>query len=502
MESRYFLCLLLSLALLGCHPRQELGGGKMINDNADLTFAGRVDVFNDMSTRSYPTDPAEIKAHRITFKGLRVVLYSVSPSNKELPQEVAYAFDFDINADKGTFNGKDYEIINNGDAFSFKTNKSIKVAPNDYIIYFFTTPGVSLKEATKVGQPFSALKEPMAYGKEDFQYDKLLGNHYYSATPTKISKSLFSDNTPGKTYEIPISNLTALNAMLSVKWQPVIKDSDYELLKDLLIFYPDVQNKKYLLFPENDTELETALGLKYPKDANYSGFSGKSLTELSSDFLYTSDVEMPYFTSSSNSTDKINVYRMIPENTMSGNEKGIAVITRVIMYISIIPKALKEHLSAQKLSSTCLSWVSWNGSYYEGSEFLSKYNALKSKSNRTNEEEKLITEGNKIIKDGELIKEGYEDDNIKYYHCGNSYYAIPITHYTKDALGEKSSNTGYYGVVRNHHYQLDIRSFATIGRANYKYLPITGEYVDNVKLTPGININDMKDIVNVIDVLE
>lgn len=342
----------------------------------------------------------------------------------------------------------------------------------------------------------------MTYQQADFKDNQLLQNHYISSAPTKVSKDLFSINALNKTYTITATPLTALNAMLSVKWQAKVKDSRYELLSEELLFYPDVQNLKYTIFPKYSEVLQQSKNLKYPMDANYSGLSGKKTSELTSEFLYRSQVQLPSFSSYTPALSQVNSYRPLPENTMSGEERGVNVITRTVIVVTMMPKALKGRLTSDDVANKNYSWILWNRQALTAKAFLNKYTAAKAKSNKTSEDQRIITDGNKIIKNGELVKKGYEDEQIKYFYQGQCYYAVPITHFTPEQLGGTLEQGGYYGVVRNHHYQLDIRSVGSVGKASYDALPIDTEYSQNAHLSSIITIQDMDEIINIIETLE
>lgn len=502
MKYKTWGSIVLLLALLcSCNSRVELDRVAHAND-VEVNFSGSFGDFKANGPRAYPTDLAQQRLHRINFKGLRVVFYSVSTIESSQPDKVVYAFDKDVVADKGKFSGKDFgRIIGASDTgCSFKLNGTHKISAGDYIIYFFGTPNNALREATAVGKPFSAIQADMSYSlTEDFDRNMMKNNHYVSE-PIRIKKSEFESQGYGNVFALKPASMSAINGMVSVKYAPVVNDPKLSILDDKIIIAADVQNKGYRLFPEMDHHLETTLHLKYPVDNNYSGISSKSVSELSNEFLYNSS--LPGFLAFIASANKeVNRYLSIPENTMAGTETEANVVTRLLIGVRMIPKSLKDVLREDQLADATLSWLRYGGKIYEAKSFLKRYLEAKGKSNPSQEEQNLITAGSNIITGKELNTTGYEDELIQYYRKSYCYFTIPITHFTREKLGGNLKQGGYYGVVRNHHYEYVIKSFSGIGKANYSSFSSNYNYLTDTFIDYNTDIKDMDVVTKVIETL-
>lgn len=508
MKARAIEFVTLIFLLMGCNNRVDLGYSPSNNESketVEVSFSANFGDFDQL--RTYPTGELEERKHRTTFKGLRVVFYSVDKIDPTQPDKVVYSFDKDLSATRGEFSGTDFGSVDlaNAEGMGFKVKGSERISVDDYIVYVFATVSQDLKAATEVGQPFSALQKPMNFvDGEDIINNNLLYNHYVSE-PITISKELFSDNAVHRIYSLPVAKMSAVNAMVSVTWMPTVQNTEMEIIDDKLQFYPDVQNKKYLLFPEYDENLQNTSKLLYPIDANYTGFATKSIEELSTDFFFRAKLSASD-RHNSHLTDKVSNYRSLPENTLASGESKSNVVTRLVIRVRMIPKSLKEKLSAEQLADANLSWVNYLGTYYEASEFLALYNEAKAKSVKDSNDQKLIDIAERFIKDGNLpnIKSelgGYEDNEVRYYHSSFSYFTLPITHFTMEQLGGTIENGGYFGVVRNHHYKIDIKSFAGLGRTSYTYLSNDMDLLSERMVEQGQVMTDMEVVTNIIEVL-
>lgn len=501
------LAVFLFTILLGsCNSRVDLGfsPNSTEEETAEVTFTGLISGFQQGNLKTYPTDAAAKMKHRINFNGIRIVLYSVDESNPTQPDKVAYVFDKDIKAVAGNFAGNDYApsmVENNGETnFRIKGKEKIKVG--NYLVYYFTSCNDQLKEATSVGKPFSEITGALNYdSQKDFDRGRLLNNIYVSSDPIKISESLFHDNAINKTYELPAAKLTAINAILSVMWKNVVKDERYEIIDDFIYVYPDVQNLKYYLFPKADEHLQSKLQVYYPIDPNYGGLASKSLEELKNEFMYYTEKHI--LAISSHNPDYISSYILLPENTVASSETSAKVITRVILLVRMLPKSLKSQLTPTQIKNEKLGWVDYNGKQYIDTDFLQIYKSLVNKASHTDQEKAFLAAGKRIMKSGsnELKLWGYEDDEIKYYHCSYSFFTFPITHSSLDALGGTTDNGGYFGVVRNHHYQYMINSFSTIGITTPRNFSYDLDYLSDRFISSSCEIGDMKEIINEIEEL-
>lgn len=503
---RLLSIILLALIVSSCNSRVDLGYTPHTSDDeiVQVSFNGLLSGFSQGGLKSYPTGTVEKLKHRIHFSGIRIVLYTVDKDDPSQPDKVAYVFDKDIKAAAGVFSGADYlpSPASSNEGITFQIKGSEKIKADNYLVYYFTSCNDQLKSATTVGKPFSEITGTLNYDRQkDFDYDRLLNNIYYSSEPIKISKSLFNDNAVNKTYQLPAAKLTAINALLSVKWKNAVKDDRYEILGDFIVVTPDVQNLKYYLFPEADEHLKSKFQVYYPIDPNYGGFSTKSIEELKNDFLYFGDYSRG--ARSSHDTNFTSSYRPIPENTVASSETSAKVITRVILKVRMLPKSLKSQLTSTQLESTDLGWVNYKGKPYLDTDFLQLYQSLLKKSNPSSEEKELLESGSRIMgsSNNALAKKGYQDDEIQYFYQSFSYFSFPITHNNLDTVGGTTDNGGYFGVVRNHHYEYIINSFSTIGNTSPFNLSYDLDYLTDRFISSSCEIGDMKEIVNEIDEL-
>lgn len=514
---RILKILALALILGACQQRVDLDynletKGDMI---VEVAFNTVFDGFSTGTLKSYPTDEFEVIKQRIFFDGIRVVFYTPSTSAPNKPDKVAYVFDKDVNAKSGAFSGKDYvpSLSRTQDGVTFGIRGTEKIKAGDYIVYYFTSCNKELKDATAVGQPFSAIEGALSYDKNDFNKNVLKNNLYFSAEPTVLNKSFFDENSVTKVYQLPKAKLTSLNAVVSLVWEKNVKDAQYEILGDEIMFNPDVQNKKYYLFPQMDEQLKSKFQINYPMDPNYTGFSEKGIGELKDQFLYSNYQGEMLGVIASLSDSYQNKYRPVPENTMASKETSANVVTRLILTVPMMPKELVAKLTpeqieeSKKIMKTKIGWVCYKGKNYLSTEFLSMYAEATEAKSPTVEQTQLKEIGSRIMQPAsagqksQLINEGYYDDEIQYYYLSRCYFAFPITHAKLDDVGGTTSNGGYYGVVRNHHYEFKIKAFATIGKPNPKELSYDVNYLSDRFLSTEYEIGGMTKVVNEIDVV-
>lgn len=503
------IIILMTILLGSCKSRVDLGyyPENSGSETAEVSFNALIGGFFQAALKSYPSDAGEKMKHRIYFDGIRIVFYTTDKDDPTQPDKVAYVFDKDIKAIAGSFSGTDYlpSLIESNEGINFRVKGSEKIVVGDYLVYYFTSCNDQLKNATSVGKPFSEITGTLNYDPEkDFNKGQLKNNIYYNSEPIKVIKSLFdSKSSIHKTYQLPTAKLTAINAALSVKWKKEVKDQRYEIEGDKILVIPDVQNLKYLLFPKADEHLQSKFQIYYPIDPNYGGFANKSVDELKSEFLYY------YYGSgylgkwSNHDSSDLSPYLLIPENTVASSETSAKVITRVILLVRIIPKSLKEQLAQKEAGGTKHGWVNYNRKQYIDNDFENIYQSLRKKSTLTDEEKEFIAVGSRIMQSGKnaLIPDGYEDNDIQYYNRSYCYYAFPITHSSLDAVGGTTDNGGYFGVVRNHHYEYAINSFSSIGKASTKYLSYDLDYLSDRFISSNCEIGDMKEVINEIDEL-
>lgn len=502
------LCTLFTLMLVHCADRVNLNHEIDLSDKeVDVSFSAGFDGFG---TRAYPTELSKIRKHRVNFDNLRIVFYHIDPLSDK-PTKVAYAFDKLIRAEKGVFSGKDLTYQNNDseeDFLGFEVRGADKIAVGDYEVYIFASPNSAIKLATEVGKSFSELSESMSYDDSDFPSYYLKNNLYFTPEPINVTSQMLNKVSYGEVYRMPTAKLSALNALVSVEWNAKVKDPEYEILSDRIFFYIDVQNKRFDLFPQEDKSLQDAgLDLYYPIDSNYTGLKQKSMNELNKDFLY-----LDYLNGSSNialhtashSSDREDVYRAVPENTLAASDAYGHLVTRVIFKVNMIPVSLKEHWSDSEKSSYNVTWVSYDSEPYIYSDFVKLYNDVLEKGTaQTDKERAMIKEASNFVNLSEpsaLPTVGYNGDLVKLYVKGEAYFAIPITHFSMTQLHDNTELPGHYGVVRNHHYVLKVNSFRTVGKPTAASLTRDIDYRDlNKSASSSVHVTDMTEIITSID---
>ncbi|MBR8728721.1 hypothetical protein IX332_000024 [Porphyromonas levii] len=512
MKTHLLCAIALLFLLLGCNKRVELGGTPDPTDGrgtVEVSFGGSMNSFSQKGTRAYPTDAQAERKLRVSFSGLRIVFYSVNVTDPKQPDKVVYAFDKDISADKGEFSGGDLDIstTTTDDGLAFKVRGSERIKADNYIVYVFATVNSELKAATAVGQPFSELKKPMNYLDEEDIHKNYLQKSHYVSEPITVTKELFGDNAVAKVYTLPTAKLSAINALASVAWTPKVNDPAMEILDENLQFYPDVQSRKYLLFPEYDKHIEETLKLKYPIDANYTGFASKGIDELASEFIYRTKLTTTTIKNNYTTDPEVpNVYRTIPENTLASSESRSNTVTRLIIRVRMIPKTIKEKLTPDQLKDKGLSWVNYHGTYYEAKAFLALYKKAMANRSQSEEDKRLIEAANRFLVNGNLpsadVEEGgYEGNDVQYFHRCYTYYALPITHFTPAQLNGNINNGGYFGVVRNYHYKFEIKSMAGLGKASYTAFPYDTDLLGEHATKQDQILSDMGVITNIVDEL-
>ena len=480
MKKLSLLCAFIVLALVfsSCDKRVSLDGSleeKSASENlANVTLSAS---FSDVITRAYPSTPEGILKARVSFENVRVVFYEIDANNK--PTKVAYSFDFDIKALKGQFSGMDYVADQQG-SLSFKIKSPMRISCSNYHVYIIAGATEGIKKATAEGSDFSLLSAPFAYEESNFiQKGYLVNSIFINSNPIVITKKELEASVQSQSYQVKNSSLAPINAFVSVEWEPVVNDTKLIISKNSLSFVSDVNNRKFTLFPQFDQTVKEQLNENYPIDANYSGYGKKSIEELSDDFIFLpfhnlngSEAVTAY---RSTKDVKENTYMILPENTMDANDYFGNVVTRIIVMAFIFPADMD--LTGVDINDvpwanrrTLPSWILYNGKGYSEKEFENLYAKCEAATTKTAEQNNLIkayTELKGGKKDYPL--DGYESAAIKYFKHGVNYYSIPIQHFTSDQLQGKNI-PGQFGVVRNTHYVIRIKSFQTTGATSIKNL--------------------------------
>lgn len=508
--SLLFVSIALLFMLSSCNKRVSLDSPSEVETPSEnMTNVTISASFKEPITRVYPSTPEGILKARVSFENVRVVFYEIDADNK--PTKVAYSFDFDIKAQKGQFSGMDYSTDQQS-ALSFKIKTPMRISCNNYHAYIIAGVTDGLRKATSEGSEFSKLSAPFAYEEPTFiQKGFLLNSIFINSKPIVITKEELESSIQSQTYQVKDSSLAPINAFVSVEWEPVIHDSKLVISKSSLYFVSDVTNRKFTLFPEYDQGVKDELNENYPIDMNYSGFGKKTLEELNEEFIFMpfhNSQGSEFITAYKSSKDvKENTFMVLPENTMDLNDYFGNVVTRIIVAAFIYPSDMDltgvdiNDIAWEKRRSLP-SWILYNGKGYSEKEFDNLYAKCEAASTKTAEQTNLIKAYTEL-KGGkkEYPIDGYESESIKYFKHGVNYYSIPIQHFTSEQLKGKNI-AGQFGVVRNTHYVIRIKSFQSTGATTIKSLKRPDNFKDMLTARSGsVSFDEAKVIEKVIDTL-
>lgn len=499
---------LLFFLLCACTPQvsldTDIDKGNRSNELVEVVINGS---FIDSQTRIYPSSEAEQRKARINFNGMRVIFYELDKAS-ETPTKVAYYFDCDINATKGVFRGKDYEIIS-AESGTFKIGQSMKIKRGNYHVYVIAGLTESIKNATQVGNAFELIKRAMPVDQPGL-LDKgvMKSSIYINSQPMVISESALDGISLSDIYTIGNCKLASINAYASVAFEPIINDAKYTMPANFILLFPDVMNKRFVLLPEFHKEVKQILNTDFPIDANFIGFGKKELDTLADDFLYLplfneagADTNLAY---SSGKDERQNNFVVIPENTVDADDYFGTVVTRLIVTALIYPSEM--NLSGKTFNDPskfreCPSWILYNGKPFTESEFDAEYKRINALNSKTEEEMNFLLAHNELKGRTQTYPlYGYQSDKIRYFKYGRSYFAIPIQHFTPAQLAAHSTLPGLFATVRNTHYHFNIRSFQSIGAATVEALSRSINYKEIINTeSSSIQIEDAHVIQNEID---
>ena len=468
------LILVLSCTLMSCNERVLLDETVPSEDTRDISIKTNF-ASQTPRLRSEISERAQYIAkdvRRISFNGIRTVFYSIDES--ETPQKVLYTFDKEINCDKG--------MIKSGEATSYKTAdgilgltlKNIKIPAGDYKILIICNPTEEFKERTEVGQPFSALHADFV--KQPFDANSRLLMRFYTNAEQliKITKENFDQVKANTPLEIT-AELKPNFAYASIFWDNIKIPANHRVSTQQAIFLRDVSNKKFKLFPEyQDIDLENGQKVRYPIDANFSGYGIKSWEGLKTEFDYLKDyagrgIFQKIVTQ--NVEEKFQGF-ILPENTVDGADLQAKCVTRLIVGITYSPDPAIP-LGEDRLTV--------RGKHYSKAAFEALIKEIKQKKNKdqSSEDKELLNIYTTLKPHFDRVPGdnifGYTSDNVQFYKKGVAYYSIPIRHFKDNEIGAKRK-TGRYGVVRNTLYMIHITSLSTMGYGDPLSIPYDVAY--------------------------
>jgi len=415
------------------------------------------------------------------IESVRMVLYDGNTPGSR----VKYAIDFQIRTneyynsavpDPGTFPWTDYSTGQKDlyipDSGSELTTYARKVEKADYYMLIIINPNAQILSATAENQSL----EQFIKSKElsPTLSDKAVGlineNGHFLMTNhqglVKVRKEDLQDDEDSANknpidvkVEKAVARITLTNSVADY-YTPV---TDGRKVSDLT-WDLDITNKRTywmrrLALKEGGTQMEqqgdTDSDNFYAEDPNFTGFSGSGEPVDGQFFYYEQELENNGYTTGSLSFDNNENYdpanndnAYCPENTMAADDQGENVVTRVLIRCTYLPAAIAN--------------AGGNGSYFvfvnrlisvpdmfeyidDNTKIPANLIGLKEPLKRLMEEEPGIFDD--ISQTGSFEKYG-----IKYYHEGVNYYAIPVRHFDSAVKDEY----GYYGVVRNHSYEVEL----------------------------------------------
>lgn len=499
MKQLMTLALLASVLILAsCSSRQELGDvtPTTAEGTASITFDFTLSEPAISVTRAQKTSWYDLKAIHL-IDNIRIVFYT---EDEGKPSRVAYAFDKEVNNWEGKWTGKDLAKEAEKTASSFSITGVHDIKPDNYIVYFFTTPSDQLKQLTEVGKDFSELKRPISVRLMEQENQGFLAPRYSLSSnidsPLRLTKEQLTASIGAEALRVGDIPLKALDAIFQCYLALSEERQERAGLWACGFYrlYPDVINKSVILFPEWDKD--QANNLTIPRDDNYEGMSEWSAERYNDAFVYNTGVikQSNYGANFDNRYEralKVSTI-VIPENTTSPEELSSRNVTRVIFCVQVIPSELTELPEFASLGHLERTWFSYKGVNYLWSKFQTDYAlALTSFSSKEKDLSKVSSSEASILRAGLAINKqvfkqdhaqlgdplagttftsGLKSQDLCLYKDGFSYYALPIRHYSDDAAKSLDA-IGRYAVVRNTRYLVEVKGFNKVGEPTYQDLP-------------------------------
>lgn len=449
---------------------------------AEVGFTATLDAATgQLRAETDPATPQIDNKRLIAIKNMRVVFYAQSEEGQ--PTTVSKVLDSEFVVYRGQATGKDLL------SFDFDTNRlkvknTATVEIKDYTVLIFLSPSDALKEATQVGQPYTALKKPLAH---DFSPKGDLSMIYsvYSnlEDPIHLKKEELMDSQKSGHLKVMTPTLKALSAMVYLQISEQVTDSDYYLSSGSSVqVFVDAQRKTFVPIPQMmEIQLDNQTTTSIPKSEPYSGLA-ITKEQLEPHFLYFDEQNL-----------KSNRHRFaagmhpegswiipIPENTVAATDVHTYTTTRLILRPQIIPKSIEADFEldcqkGEKKDGPQYGWLKVGDKYYTLRTFQVAYKAIAQKDKPSKTEKIILDAGkeltahvlkvsvNKITKSEPLKapKYNYASENLEYYAEGRSYKVIPIRHFKDDQLRQRNSD-GRFAVVRNTLYYYDL-TFDSVG---------------------------------------
>lgn len=472
--TRVFLFFLTLISCLSCKQPVKLNEVDLGNQEVSVSISTHFSSLS-LGLRSEASSRAQYIANdlrRISFNGIRVVFYSTDRDGT--PKTVLKVFDKDIEYDKEGLRGADVnESIVDGGSLSL-TIKDIRVPEDNYSVLIICNPTEEFKSRTREGQAFEALKEDFVQSPFDENGRLLMKFFTNSEKLIKISRDDLAGLQSHKVLRLR-SEMKPNFAYASVFCNAPELPHGHTISNERLVFFRDVSNKKFRLFPEyKSVSLSNGKSAQYPIDANFLGMSGREEQQLRDNFAYAEDYvdKGIFFKSVTNVVEEKFQGFIIPENTMDGSDFHAKCVTRLILGVTYSPD---PNIPIGQ------DWLTVDGKNYSRTTFERLATTIKGKSASSQTfEEKNIIKAYDILKPyfekkAKSIEEGYSDKSIQYYKKGVSYYAIPIRHF-KDSEVSGKKQTGRYGVVRNTLYMINITKISGPGHGDPLSFPLNMEY--------------------------
>lgn len=395
-------------------------------------------------------------------KKIRLVLYNEN--------QVKYAFDFDIestvNGNSITYQNPDgmNNLYQSNDRDQFITYAR-GVAPANYQMLVIINPAErsNIYEITETGQPLSLLYESVKISAEELYTEEENEPSAFMMTNHKDlvyipENSLKSSVNAANTNPVPIEvSRVVAKVTLDTSRMYISGGGVYNLTWDL-----DITNKytywmrkmTYAFSPYTydgrDYERDdTPREYLYAEDPNFQRYSdqnwGSPEKRQEAFNIFSITGNSPSFTAPTEAP------RYCLENTMSTEDQYPSVITRVLIRCNFAPYGFGEGESYYIFGNRVLR-------QNQMSTYINVPGTIPPDLNGLSEAIWIAqNEGFNL----ENPTASFESESgIKYYQNGINYYAIMIRHFEEASL-ERSY--GYYGVVRNNHYWVELTSIRGIG---------------------------------------
>lgn len=448
---RGLVAVLLILLPLSC--KQDVAPSSEYKaEKAYMAFKVAVPSLKGKSTgrsvlRQHLTDDDEFRVNRVY-----VVLY-----DKET-DKVVLTKDLRIHSDVDAITGEDVSTVPEFPNSASFVTVGIEVPKHDYKVLVFINPIQSIRDMTAVGMPYSTILDPIDSQlliKTTTIPEFTMSNAQGAVEVRKAD--LHSSTREAEENPVTIA-VDRMLAKLSIqKHADGLQIANGVTLKNIM-WTVDVTNKKsYLLRQLGNLSTGVAEVIndaspreeRYAVDMNFDNdYSAAKWQDLSGVFNYRTDYETSDLNGFASITeegqDAQSIY--VPENTMAAGKHYPVSTTSIIFAMEYYPPGTEEGKT----------WVSYKDQHFYTFEKFQKM--IRDIDNFEGQlpgaPQGFVQE---VLQNRPYEEKGQIKGNVKIYYKGRVFYRVPILHFGK-ALASGPDAYGYYGVVRNNTYTINLKA--------------------------------------------